>query len=187
MISVFGSVGARSGGKLGAVSDLVEMQGGVARLKAPINQALLQAFSTRSAIGPLSSLYVTSGGAGPAADPGADAWVWEASASASSALSALDQIKTAQGRALVQLDTLQAALEGGQAPIRYIITKDAATAAWYASSGGAALIDTAAVAGTSEATKGMSTAGKIAVGALILGGGLLAVRAISRPSAVPVY
>lgn len=179
MINVFGSLG-----RVGAAADVVAKQGNVQYLTASVNKTLLQALSNRYAVGPLSSMYTASGGAGPAADPNADAWTWEASLDNVTGVKALDQIKGLGSRALVQLDSLLAALEGGTAPIRYIIAKDASTAAWYAQSGSnVAIIDVAAAGGAAEEKKGMSTAGKVVVGALILGGGWLAVKAISKPKA----
>lgn len=179
MINVFGSLG-----RVGAVADIVAKQGNVQYLTASINKTLLQALSNRYAVGPLNSMYTASGGTGPAADPNADAWAWEASLDNKTGVMALDQIKAAGVKALVQLDSLQAALEGGTAPIRYIITKDAATAAWYAQSGSnAAIIDVAAAGGATEEKKPMSTAGKVVVVGLILGAGALAVKALGKPKA----
>lgn len=185
MFNVFGSIG-----RLGAVADLIEKQSGsgplgVQQLTSAASKALQVAFGSRDAVGPLGSQYTGSGGTGPAADPKADSWIYDATSPGTG--TALKQLQSLSGGAvaLVTLDSLQKALDGSTEPIRYYIAKNMDVAKWYAATGAPVaiippVVGAAAAAGATEEKKPMSTAGKVVVAGLILGGGWLAVKAISK-------
>jgi hypothetical protein len=176
MINVFGSLG-----RIGAVADLVEAQGGVQQLTSTASKALQTTLGVRDAVGPLSSKYSGSGGTSPAVDSSADTWDYDAVLPGSG--SAYKQLQSLSGGAvaLVTLADLQKALDGGTGPIRYYIVKNMDIAKWYATSGSTVaiippVVGAAAAAGTEE-EKPMSTAGKVLVVAGALGVAALAVKA----------
>ena len=174
MFNVYGSVGA--------VADLVETQGGVQKLTSAANQALAQALASRYPV-LTSSASMGAGGMQPGYAPDADYYGFKASLTGSGP-NALEQAKTAPVL-LVDLVTLDRIVGGDTVDLVYVVAKNMTVAQALSQAGASLAIASVggAAAGATEEKKPMSTAGKVIVGGLILGGGWLAVKAISKKSA----